>query len=84
MWSRLLNEIAQFIQKETTIGFMKSLYAKGDRIAQIEDYYRQIEVSVVSFQVCLNVIQGHPVERKCASRYIDLGTCEHSRLAATK
>jgi hypothetical protein len=84
MASSLLNEISQFVQKETAAGFMKSLSEKGDRIAQIDNYYRQIETSIASFQVSLVYKMCRPVECNCALRCIDLGTCEHPRLAAAK
>jgi hypothetical protein len=31
---------------------MKSLSAKDKHVAQIENYYRRIEMSIASFQVC--------------------------------
>jgi hypothetical protein len=53
MGNRLLKEVAEFVQKQTVTGFMKSLSAKDERVAQIETYYRRIETSIASFQVCL-------------------------------
>ena len=39
------------MQQETATEFMKSLTKTNDRIAQIESYYRELDASVVSFQV---------------------------------
>jgi hypothetical protein len=47
---RLLDDIAVFVQKEASCGFLKLLYTKDQRIAQIEEYHRCIGTSVTSFQ----------------------------------
>jgi cytochrome c553 len=46
-----LDDICTFAQKESEMGFMKSLAKKDDRIAQIDAYYHQLDASVASFQV---------------------------------
>jgi len=48
---RLLDEISGFVQKEHLCGFLKLLFTKDQRIAQIEVYHRRIATSVASFQV---------------------------------
>jgi len=37
--SNLLKEIAEFVQKQISDGFLKLLFMKGDCIVQIETYY---------------------------------------------
>jgi hypothetical protein len=39
---RLLENISSFVQKETSRPFIKLLFTKGQRIAQIEQYHRSI------------------------------------------
>jgi len=41
----------KFVQKEHLCGFLKLLFTKDQRIAQIEVYHRRITTSVASFQV---------------------------------
>jgi hypothetical protein len=48
---RLLKEISAFVQREASRGFLKLLFTKDQRIAQIEAYHRRITTSVESFQV---------------------------------
>jgi len=47
----LLEEISQFVEKQTTDEFVKSLLTKEERHLQIESYYRRIEILVASFQI---------------------------------
>jgi hypothetical protein len=48
---RLLDEISEFVQKEPLCGFLKLLFTKDQRIAQIDAYHRRIAISVASFEV---------------------------------
>ncbi|KIM73991.1 hypothetical protein PILCRDRAFT_715514, partial [Piloderma croceum F 1598] len=48
---RLLEDISSFIQKEALCGFLKLLFTKDQRIAQIDGYYRRIDDSIQSFQI---------------------------------
>jgi len=48
---RVLNQVSEFIQQQTACSFLKSMYSKDHRIAQINTYYRQIESLVHSFQI---------------------------------
>jgi len=48
---RLLKEISQFVHKQTTNKFLKSLLTKEERHVQIESYYHQIETHAASFQI---------------------------------
>lgn len=47
----LLEEISTFVQKQGSFTFLKSIYFKDQRIAQIEGYQRQIEALVGAFHV---------------------------------
>jgi hypothetical protein len=58
---RLLEDISTFVQKEASCGFLKLLFSKDQRIAQIESYYRQIGVSVESFQARCSVSESTPL-----------------------
>ncbi|KIM82420.1 hypothetical protein PILCRDRAFT_461876 [Piloderma croceum F 1598] len=49
--SRLLKEISAFVQREASRGFLKLLFTKDQRIAQIEAYHRRITTSIESFQI---------------------------------
>ena len=80
----LLKEIAKFVQKQTTNGFLKSLSAKDDRATQIENFYHQIEASVSSFQVSFDRRTRWSCGLYRILLYIDLSACEYSRLATAK
>ncbi len=54
---RLLEEISVFVQKETSRPFIKLLFTKGQRIAQIEQYHRSISTTVTSFQASRHVCE---------------------------
>jgi hypothetical protein len=53
----LLEEISVFVQKETSRPFIKLLFTKGQRIAQIEQYHRCISTAVTSFQASHHVCE---------------------------
>lgn len=48
----LLDEIANFVQKQSDDGFMKSLTMKHELPILIESFYRRIDATVASLQVC--------------------------------
>ena len=48
---RLIEEIHTFVHKESAIEFMKSLTKTDERVAQIANYYHQINESIAPFQV---------------------------------
>jgi hypothetical protein len=54
---RLLEDISAFVQKETSRPFMKLLFTKNLRIAQIEQYHRSISTAVTSFQASRDISQ---------------------------
>lgn len=59
---RLLNQISEFVQHQTACSFLKSMYNKYERVAQIDAYHHQLETLVISFQVsCLHFIH---IDRK--------------------
>ena len=55
---RLLEEIAAFVQKESSRGFLKLLFTKDERIARIEGYHRRIGTAVTSFHASLNIFSS--------------------------
>ena len=61
LWSsyRLLDGIYEFVQKETTTEFLKSLPHSDDRVAKIAAYYRQLDASIASFQVQCTKFRFH-------------------------
>jgi hypothetical protein len=52
----ILVSVYNFVQKESDAGFMKSLSKKDERIAQIDEYYRQLSAFVASFEVRYNTV----------------------------
>jgi hypothetical protein len=50
-----LDEIATFVQKEASYGFLNLLFTKDQRISRIEDYYGRLSISIESFRASYHI-----------------------------
>ena len=50
-----VNQMSEFVHHQTVqaCSFLKSMYTKNERIAQIDAYHQQLGSLVMSFQACL-------------------------------